>query len=1316
MKQIGKTRSRFKNLIYSSAVLAALSPSVEAKAQETEPVDTNVSIENMEADNFESMMKNVLVNNEDLVGQDLSLLRLMMTARELHLEGNYEQVTELYRFLSTYADLDEAVLKQIHTNETQALNEAEPVEWTLNDEQISKYETVIILTGDQTAELLTAPVTPELETAEQEVLVEEPVADAAEATAEPTEESVVETAAVTADQVVSREAAEPEVTEDESDAKETVVTISSSTEATDLYNKSMQSGSVTTAWYTALEGYSKYPEDERFKEAIEKAGVRSLNYADSLKERGNVEGALAYYGRTLDSPWLSAALTERAQNAHDRLHASISSSEEEKKEALYRASVDSGSVTTAWYKAIEGYTTYPDDARFKDAIEKAGVRSLDYADRLEDRGNLSGALAYFGRTLDSPWLSETLTERAQSAYDRLYALLNSEEEKQKEALYRASVDSGSVTTAWYKAIEGYTTYPDDARFKDAIEKAGVRSLDYADRLEDRGNYAGALAYYGRTLDSPWLSKTLTERTLTSQDRVEKKVAAEAEAKKQELYTASVTSGSVTTAWYKALEGYNTYPNDARFKDAIEKAGERSLDYADSLEARGNLNGALAYFDRTLDSPWLSAALKERAQTSKTRVLKAIEEEKKEALYKASVDSSSVSTAWYTALEGYNQYPDDARFKDAIEKAAIRSLDYADSLEAKGKASSAIPYYDRTLDAPWMTQALLDRAETSKARMLKVIEEINKTALYNASINASTVTEAWNKAVEGYTTYPTDTRFQDAIRKAAVRNLNYADTFEAKGNAAGSILYYDRVLNAPWLPNDLYTRAFNSKEEMLRLMDSDYVYQEILKEPNQIIAWEMAAKAVVDHPDDTRISDYITAQAENILDEAITLHKAYQYDRSVQRYDLLIHGPADLYDDEDIAEKYKILALNDLIPNHASYQNSYYFATLDEALDQQMRRAPQTQSGGSWVNASREQTEYYLNPANFLESIDTEAAAYKVTGEVTASALNVRSGNGTGYSAIDQVYAGQSVTIIDEDNGWYQIVYIVSGETRVGWVHGDYVQKDSKETVKHDFNEAYNPVARITATTLNVRQGPGTSHSIITTVNSGQRYTILKGESGWYQLDLGNGQLGWVSGDYVTVSNTLEKDLLQFLKLSVSSGIDEVKLNQEIGNSGVLTGKGHIFLEASQRYNINEIYLLAHAKLETGNGSSSLAQGIEVSEVDGVAVEPKVVYNMFGIAAFDSSPLKSGSEYAYKMGWDTVDKAIMGGAEWISKQYVNHATHKQDTLYKMRWNPLDPGAHQYATDIGWAYKQTHTLNTLVEVSQKYDLHLNFDIPVYNVTPK
>ncbi|MDZ7835018.1 MAG: hypothetical protein U5K84_06440 [Alkalibacterium sp.] len=51
----------------------------------------------------------------------------------------------------------------------------------------------------------------------------------------------------------------------------------------------------------------------------------------------------------------------------------------------------------------------------------------------------------------------------------------------------------------------------------------------------------------------------------------------------------------------------------------------------------------------------------------------------------------------------------------------------------------------------------------------------KAALYNESVNSSSVSTAWSKAIEGYQSYPKDDRFKEAIRRAAVRNLNYADS-------------------------------------------------------------------------------------------------------------------------------------------------------------------------------------------------------------------------------------------------------------------------------------------------------------------------------------------------------------------------------------------------------------------------------------------------------------------------------------------------------------------------------------------------------------
>src|SRR5699024_11280080 len=114
---------------------------------------------------------------------------------------------------------------------------------------------------------------------------------------------------------------------------------------------------------------------------------------------------------------------------------------------------------------------------------------------------------------------------------------------------------------------------------------------------------------------------------------------------------------------------------------------------------------------------------------------------------------------------------------------------------------------------------------------------------------------------------------------------------------------------------------------------------------------------------------------------------------------------------------------------------------------------------------------------------------------------------------------------------------------------------------------------------------------------------------------------------------------------------------------------------------------------------------------GIKVNGKTVYNMFGIGAVDSDPERLGAKTAYEQGWFTVEDAIIGGAKWISSSYINNPYYQQDTLYKMRWNPLQPGTHQYATDVAWAAKQVHNLNKIVYLSQKYNLILSFEIPSY-----
>ena len=176
---------------------------------------------------------------------------------------------------------------------------------------------------------------------------------------------------------------------------------------------------------------------------------------------------------------------------------------------------------------------------------------------------------------------------------------------------------------------------------------------------------------------------------------------------------------------------------------------------------------------------------------------------------------------------------------------------------------------------------------------------------------------------------------------------------------------------------------------------------------------------------------------------------------------------------------------------------------------------------------------------------------------------------------------------------------------------------------------------------------------------------------------------------------------QFLDLSASAGISLDDMTEFLNGKGILNGEADTFLQAANKYGVSEVYLAAHAALETGNGTSELAKGYVINGVK--------VYNMYGIGAYDDDPIGSGAKFALKMGWTTPEKAIDGGSKYIAEQYINNNQKKQNTLYKMRWNPASPGVNQYATDIRWAINQTYSIKKMYDNFP--NAILNFDIPVF-----
>ena len=233
------------------------------------------------------------------------------------------------------------------------------------------------------------------------------------------------------------------------------------------------------------------------------------------------------------------------------------------------------------------------------------------------------------------------------------------------------------------------------------------------------------------------------------------------------------------------------------------------------------------------------------------------------------------------------------------------------------------------------------------------------------------------------------------------------------------------------------------------------------------------------------------------------------------------------------------------------------------------------------------------------------------------------------------------------------------------------------------------IAEITGR-VNVRSAPSASSHIYGKLAKGSEVGVIAKEGNWYRISY-NAWRNATRSDTRLYLDPTNHDEFQHLDLSTPAGATAAELNAYLKGKGILEGMGQAFIDASRTHHINELYLVSHALLETGHGTSDLAKGI--------VVKGKKVYNMFGIEAYDSCPNSCGSAKAYAEGWDTPEKAIIGGAKFIGERYI-HNEHKQNTLYKMRWNPAAMEAtgrfgKQYATDIGWAVKQTTNLRKMHE---------------------
>ena len=168
----------------------------------------------------------------------------------------------------------------------------------------------------------------------------------------------------------------------------------------------------------------------------------------------------------------------------------------------------------------------------------------------------------------------------------------------------------------------------------------------------------------------------------------------------------------------------------------------------------------------------------------------------------------------------------------------------------------------------------------------------------------------------------------------------------------------------------------------------------------------------------------------------------------------------------------------------------------------------------------------------------------------------------------------------------------------------------------------------------------------------------------------------ISSYYLNPSNVNKYQFLDLRTYSGASGDDLDRALQSIapwiGPGNPLYKSGKYFAEAAKTYNLNEVFLLIHAGQETGWGEYAMYGGY---------------YNFFGVDG-GAGTASAAAGNAAQRGWTTVERGILGGAQYIADEWVYRSNYPQHSPYALRYdyNYVDKtraySHHHYTTSNEW----------------------------------
>ena len=193
----------------------------------------------------------------------------------------------------------------------------------------------------------------------------------------------------------------------------------------------------------------------------------------------------------------------------------------------------------------------------------------------------------------------------------------------------------------------------------------------------------------------------------------------------------------------------------------------------------------------------------------------------------------------------------------------------------------------------------------------------------------------------------------------------------------------------------------------------------------------------------------------------------------------------------------------------------------------------------------------------------------------------------------------------------------------------------------------------------------------------------------------------------------EERIFQFKELNYNEEAQTIEGIMSRTDGSFLEGESvaKALLEAAKNSNIDAYFIVSRLIQEQGKDGTRLSRGYEYNGT--------VVYNPFNIAASGNSTstiLENAAEYAYSQGWDTLEKAILGGIDFLNTKYINKG---QNTLYLQKFDIIKKDklyTNQYMQNLIAPGSEAVMLQNQYEESDTLDSEFNFIIPLYENMPE